>query len=468
MVYTPPSVTVTSIANNRIINISEDARIPAIVGPGPAVRTITDYPIARGSALYDLLPTSGSTVTLTKVALYPGATASDTRWDTYYSLSGSTGSLYWNVDGEAGTNLPLTGEKYYVSYTYPVPDSQYTPQLFIDSKDVQTFYGTEDNGIRVGETTGSGSLAIGANLALENGAPAVMCVQIKGAYDASSTWTTAFNKLKKKDQISYLVPLASGSAGKLAAEAAAILHVNTESAPAIGHEQEAILGASAGKSVDNIVTATTAIANKRVIYVVPGKEVTRTTALGNVLYLDGSWAAAALSGLLTGQINNITPVTGKVISGFVIPDNQYDPYEMNHMANNGACVIHARSGIAKVRHAITTDPTNAETSEISVVAADDLVRRITRTKLTQRFIGKGIIIDDATIAAVKSTLASIWGALRRQHLIQNYGTKVDPTTGEVPISAERDSADPTKINVTGAVQFLYPLNYVTVEFFVYV
>ena len=141
---------------------------------------------------------------------------------------------------------------------------------------------------------------------------------------------------------------------------------------------------------------------------------------------------------------------------------------MNRMANNGAVVLYSRSGLIKVRHGITTDPTDASTSEISVVAGDDLVRRITRSKLTQRFVGKGIVIDDATVASVEATVKTIWGALQRDGLIQSFGTNTDPTTGEVPVTADRDGTDPTRINVSGSIRFLFPLNYITVEFFIYV
>ena len=74
MTYTPPSVRVTSIANNRIINIDEDARIPCIIGEGPTTRIITDTAITRGSGAYDVLPNSGSAVgyiTLSAVSPYP-------------------------------------------------------------------------------------------------------------------------------------------------------------------------------------------------------------------------------------------------------------------------------------------------------------------------------------------------------------------------------------------------------------
>jgi hypothetical protein len=97
-----------------------------------------------------------------------------------------------------------------------------------------------------------------------------------------------------------------------------------------------------------------------------------------------------------------------------------------------------------------------------------MVRRITRDKLNDAYIGKGLVISESTPAAVAATVKAIWNSLVRDGLISSYGTKNDPSTGEVPISAVQDSIEPTRINVTGAVKFLYPLNYISVEFFIYV
>ena len=141
---------------------------------------------------------------------------------------------------------------------------------------------------------------------------------------------------------------------------------------------------------------------------------------------------------------------------------------MNRMAAAGVCVVFAKSGVTKIRHAITTDTSNADNREISVVAADDLVRRVTRTSLTEAYIGKGIVISESTPSAVAATVGAIWNSLVRDGLIASYGTKNDPTTGEVPITASQDPNEPTRINVTGSVKFLYPLNYISVEFYIYV
>ena len=457
MVYTPPSVNVTSVANNRIINIDENARIPCIVGAGPSPRTITDTAITRGTGAFDVLPDSGSAsgyITLSQVSPFPGASSSYSNWSGYHSTSGSS-SIYW--DGTAGSTAPRAGEVYYASYTHAVPSTQFDPTLFVDSKDVKAFYGAE--------STSTGKITIAANMALENGAPAVMCVQVDGNEAVGANWTTALNKLKKKSSIAYIVPVTSGSA----IQNLVIAHCDIESNPNIGHERSCIIGADTTVTdVGGFVTKATALANKRVIFVAPDADVSRLASSGTSLTLGGEYIAASLSGLITGQANVISPVTGKQIVGFTIPDDQFEPYDMNRMAVVGVCVIYSKVGVIKVRHAITTDPTSANTSEISVVSADDMVRRITRDKLDAAYIGKGIVITESTPAAVAATVKAIWSSLVRDGLISSYGTKNDPTTGEVPITAAQDSAEPTRINVTGSVKFLYPLNYINVEFYIYV
>lgn len=454
MAYTPPSVRVTSIANNRIINIDENARIPCFIGEGPSTRTVSNVAIVRGSGEVDVLPNSGSIMTLSTVAAFPDATSSDEHWTGYFDTSGS-GGIYW--DGVAGDSAPRKGEVYYVSYTYPVPLDQYDPQLFVDSNDVKAFYGEE--------STDTGKLTIAANMALENGAPAVMCIQVSGDVGIDANWSTALNKLKKKSNIAYIVPITDS----LTIQNLAVAHCAVESNPDTGHERECIFGADSDTTdVDGFVTKANAFNNKRVIFVAPDENVTRTAASGTVFTLGGEYVAAALSGLITSQDKIISPVTGKQIVGFVIPDDQYEPYDMNRMANAGVCVIYSKSGVIKVRHAITTDTSNADNREISVVSADDMVRRITRNKLQDAYIGKGIVITESTPAAVAATLKAIWNSLVRDKLISSYGTKNDPTTGEVPITVAQDPNEPTRINVTGSVKFLYPLNYISVSFYIYV
>jgi hypothetical protein len=84
------------------------------------------------------------------------------------------------------------------------------------------------------------------------------------------------------------------------------------------------------------------------------------------------------------------------------------------------------------------------------------------------FLNKGIVIGPTTPGAVEEAVKSIWNSMVRDGFIFAYGTKTDPLTGEVPVKAVVDLSDPRQIDVTGAIKFLYPLNYIKVTFFVYI
>jgi len=454
MVYKAPGVEVESIANERIISISEEVRIPAIIATGPSIRTVTDEAVVRaagsGSGNRDYLENFG--VTVTQVAAVPGVSGSYASWAGNWSYGAGSdadnlGYIQWD-SGSAGDGQPREGETYYVSYTYPVPSNQYDPTLFVDTDDVIAFYGAE---------TDASGMTVAANLALENGAPAVMCVQVSGSNDTD--WLTAVDKLKKKKNVAYVIPITTSATR----QGYIINHCATESQPLIGHERECILGMDTSSDVDAHVARAVALANRRDILVFPSDEVERDS-----FTLDGSYVAAAVAGAITGQEKVVYPVTGKTLVGFSITDEGYEPYDMNRLAANGVLVCYSESGIVKVRHALTTDTTSATTQEISVVASDDYVRRITRNKLDERFLNKGIVIGPTTTGIVEESLKAIWNAMVRNGFIYEYGTKTDPTTGEVPIKAVVDPDEPRQINVTGAIKFLYPLNWIKVTFFVYI
>jgi hypothetical protein len=470
MSYTPPNVQVTSIANTRIINISENARIPAVVGYGPSVRYITDEVVTRisgtGSSYVDYLSNYG--VTVTRVSPFPTGlttTGSYSSWSGSWSTGTGTsatslGYIQWN-SGTEGSSRPYNGEVYYVSYNYPVPSTQFEPQTFTDSDDVSEFYGKEDvaNGI-VSSSIGS-PITTAAKIILEAGAPAVICQQVSGTSDAA--WADAFEKLKVKGDVSYVVPLNTTST----VQTSALIHCLVESTASNAHERECIFGMNSGSTIDQIIARAEALNNQRAVLVAPCDNITRSVG-STVLSLDGTYAAAALAGLICSQEKPITPVTGMIITGISFPDDIYKPYDMNRMAGSGVCILYSKSGIIKVRDAITTDPTNADTQEISIVASDDLVRRITRTQLENTYNGKGIVIDSGTPGKVAATTKSIWTTLVDQGFIKTFGTKFDPTTGEVPITAQQDPYEPRRIDVAGAVSYLYPLKFINVQFAIYV
>lgn len=456
MVYKAPGVEVVSIANQRIINISEEVRIPAIIATGPNIRTVVDEAVVRGtgsgSSNLDFL--QHFNVTVSQVAAVPGISGSYSNWAGNWTAGAGTdvnnlGYIQWD-SGTPGDGQPREGETYYVSYTYPVDATQFDPTTFVDSDDVRAFYGEETD-------TSEGCMTIATNLALENGAPAVMCVQVSGSSD--SDWQTAVNKLKKKKNVAYVIPITVDDTQ----QGYIFNHCLIESQPAIGHERECILGMSSSSTVDNHVSRAIALKNGRAILVFPADNVERGD-----FTLDGSYVASAVAGAITGMEKVVYPATGKVLVGFSIPDEEYEPYDMNRLGANGVLVCYSEAGVIKIRHSLTTDPTSADTAEVSIIASDDYVRRITRSQLTDRFIGKGIVIGPETPGLVEEAVKAIWNAMVRDGYIYAYGTKTDPLTGECPIKAVQDNIEPRRINVVGSIKYLYPLNWLYVQFFTYV
>jgi len=467
--YTPPGVQVVSIPNNRIINVTDTQQVPAIVGPGAVVRQVTDEVLVRtsgsgthaitGHLFQDNL--ANYNVTITKISAYPNASGSYGTWDGNHAWRPGTGTanpanIVW-MSGSPGSGQPRYGEFYYASYWYPIPASQFEPKLFLDSKEVAATYGVEDPPLNSPITTA-------ANIAFENGAKAVICVQISGSQDSTSVWTNALNKLKKRTDVSYIVPVSPSSS----IQSTVLTHALTESAAAIGHECRGVFGPEQGTTVDAFLARASALNNSRAVLVAPASSIFRRTAAGNTLSLDGSYAAAAVAGLINSQEHPRDPITGATIVGFTIADDYYEPFDMNRMANVGITVLYSQAGVIKVRHGQTTNTASADTVEISVVDAADFVARITRSNLHNIFIGKGVVIDEGTPARVESATRSLWTSLIKSGDISKFGTKNDPTTGEVAITAQQDTSEPRRINVTGAVSFLYPLNWINVSFYFYV
>jgi hypothetical protein len=242
--------------------------------------------------------------------------------------------------------------------------------------------------------------------------------------------------------------------------------------PDVGLERSTVLGLSpvggVAPTVSDFVAKANALVNRRAILVAPGSSISRTTVSGDTLTLNGSYVAAAVAGTIDGQESPVVPITGSLVTGVTLPDDFYTPGEMNLMASNGVCVVYSKTGINRVRHGLTTDPSSVDTKEISIVASDDLVRRVTRASLTAKYIGKGIVIDPGTVSSVANSVKAIWEQMVKNRMIYAYGTKNDPTTGEVPITANQDPNDPTLINVSGSVKYLYPLNYIQITFSLYV
>jgi hypothetical protein len=486
--YTGPGVTVEVIENKRIISIDEDVRIPAIVGMGPNYIYVTDEAVTRGSSTSDTLANT-STVTVSKIAKYPGIAATSpaaltdiAATPTDYTAD-ANGVITW------ASSFVTAGQTYYVTYKYAVGSEQLEPQLFTDGNDIANYYGEEDNAFNVdGSETHCGNLTIAGRIALENGVPAVYLCQVSsGTTFSTANYTTAIDKLSKLQNVGKVIavfPYNTVTYTQVNTVHAYLLsHVERNSTIDAKKEREAIIGdpytdftidgtghntigyVDAGYSC--FVDKANDYSTKRVMYLAPTR-FSRVNPSGSTMTLDGNYLACAVAGTILSQGKASTPVTGKVIVGGTIPNELWSETEMDFLGAYGVTVITSRSSIMRIRHALTTDTTSAETVEDSVVQQENLVKRTLRTSLGNSFLGKGYVIDDNTLNAVAATTKAILQKLVTDGEIRAFGQTDNPVTGEVAVTAAQDSTEPRRINVACSYAPLYPLVWIKVTASTYV
>ncbi len=367
------------------------------------------------------------------------------------------------------------GDVYYANYTHTVLDTQYAPQTFVDSADILATYGDED--------VSTGVLSIAGQMALENGAPAVILCQVSGS-ETAANYLTAINKLQKQHNVGYVMAVFSSGSITLAnmrtVQGYLKTHADQMSQPSVGLERGVIVGdssdvyASAGgisiegaTEISDYTARAQAIASKQVSYVVPAYG-TRTDKDGNVMELDANFASCAIAGLVTGQVSEEIPVHGFQLVGYTIDNDRWSEFEMNQLGSRGCLTLYSHQDVVKVRDAITTDSTSAETEEISVVDVERRVKRSLRTGLDNAFIGKGLVVNEDTEDDVVGIAESVLNQLVRDSVIVSYGKKNNPDTGEVPIKASQDSSEPRLINLTCSYKPAFPLKYITATVNTYV
>lgn len=486
-VYRKPGVSVESVANARVVNLAEEVVIPAYVGMAPTTVDVSDCTAQRasgsGSNSIDYLCDSSidsSTIEVytlpnSQGTLIPSSSNGTTFW-TYVAgsptASNTNDYLYWTQIASSGSYTPPSQDEiYYVSYTYSVESDHYNPQTFTDTSEVIDFYG--------GEAL-TNPLAIACNLGLENGAPAVIGLQVSGSGTAIQ-YNTSLTKLEKVLNVGFVVPVylnseVASSGSQSTVDSYVKAHCIKMSVPITGRERECVFGRTALSSTttdvqqaNDHVDYSITISHKRVSLGAPANGVSRASS---GLALNGRFCGCALAGSRCGQIKVVYPIHGKTILGLTITDDQYDEYYMNRFGANNVSLLISHNGVVTARDDMTTDGTSADTQEPAIISTDDFIRKTTRNSLHDRFIkskgNKSVVVTPDTRSDIEAAVASIWNTLRKDEYIYDYGTKDDPSTGEKIIRGTQDSNEPRKFLVTGSIKYLYGLKWITVTFYTYV
>ena len=347
---------------------------------------------------------------------------------------------------------PNIGDVYYVSYTYAKPASAY---------DFQVYYSTQEDKVYTayGYPSATNKLSMAAWLAFRNGAKVVGLLQVvkdPGLNDANDAkYAAALTKLQtlypgmsRKPQI--IVPLNTSPTFLPYLSK----HVETQSSIKMRGECVGFFGYANNTNPSTAIATCTSVSSERMVSVYPdGGIITVSDSFGNSLDLvvDGSFVAVAIAALFADpQWDTATPRTHKTITGFKRMFRRLDPNVMNSVAQAGCSLVEQVGSTFRVRHAITTDPSNVLSVQPSITFLKDEVQQDIRD-LFDPFIGRKFL--NSVLTDMTNDLAALFKSKVDAELIQTYSN----------ISVTRDDIDPRIARVKAAYVPVGELTYIMVD-----
>lgn len=340
------------------------------------------------------------------------------------------------------------GDRVQVEYDY-TDDELFKPTVFYDYDDVVEYYGSPFDG----QGGIQSELTLAARLAFLNGASHIIGVAVDSANPESPVqieYEEALNKLVGEPNVSIIVP----ATGMQSILPAVLSHVTTQSQR--GYERRAILGIDGTKtkvSSQAMMDLAQSLRSKRISLVSTPSLQYNIPELDQTTELGGQFAAAALAGLSVSN-SPALPLTRKLVLGFAGVTNRVADGQMNQETQAGLMVIETmRSGALRVRHGVTTNPSNIFTREWTVTGQEDaMVYRIRSYLDADGLIGS--IINDLTLVNVKASAESSLRSLVQDGIIRNYRD----------LKVRQIIDTPDVIEVRFEWQASLPLNYISVRY----
>lgn len=345
--------------------------------------------------------------------------------------------------GRSG-NEPQIGDLYYVSYQYAKTDL--SAALFRDAKAIQAAFGPP---------TPEFPLALGARLALLNGAVLVGLKQVLKAPGSSQasvgSFTAAIDELRKPIQGNIKPDVITPLGTDPAIFAFLNQHCVIMSSPRQEGERMGVVGVAAGTNPLSVQAVAKGLASELMVVVYPDSYVIGIQDdQGNIInqLVDGSFVAAALAASTCApSIDVATPWTRRPVLGFIRPGRLLDPTEANQVAVSGVTVIELVDIGLRVRHGLTTRVDTVITRTPSVTLTIQFVQQSVRTTIDP-FIGQKFT-GTLTKTIVRS-MTAMFGRLIDSVIVAKVSG----------ISAAVDDNDPTIMRTSSIYVPVFPLEYV--------
>lgn len=297
-----------------------------------------------------------------------------------------------------------------------------------------------------------------ARLMFAAGAKRVVCVQSKSA--SLSDYTAAIAKLEEVP-VQYVICDGNNVQGVNNALLTHVVNMSTveNSMPRVGFTSTEQLE----PTVEQVITAATALKSQNMVLTAPGKVLVAVEDADGQSYekwVSGNYANAAIIGMLCNPSRRLaTPLTRKDVTTFGILDAfvHYKKQDTEKMAANGVNVLVQRkaSNTIVVNQGLTTDNTNFGSYYLNIVCCKYEVARLLQAYLDETFIGTEILED--TVSLVQSSIRNTLDGFKGLYL-NNYKD----------LSVTRDADIPTKLNVRFKMSGIFGLDYIDMEFSVYV
>lgn len=355
----------------------------------------------------------------------------------------------------AGKAKIAAGDTYYVTARISkLSDGFFAPKEMQNFSQVEKEYGPEYDAA----TDTINPMVSLARIMFNAGARRIVCVQSKTA--AATDYTAAIAKLEEVD-LQYVLCAGNNVTGVNEALLTHVVNMSTveNSMPRIGFTSTVQLE----PTVDQIITAANALKSQNIVLTAPGKVLINVEDEDGVAYekwVSGNYANAAIIGMLCNPSRRLaTPLTRKDLTTFGILDAfvHYKKQDTEKMAANGVNVLVQRKSTNTIvdNQGLTTDNTNYGSYYLNIVCCKYEVARLLQAYLDDTFIGTEILED--TVSLVQSGIRNTLDGFKGLYL-NNYKD----------LSVTRDADIPTKLNVRFKMSGIFALDYIDVEFSVYV
>lgn len=463
--YLPPGV-YTSEDQTPMVNLQTfTPNLVALVGPSVGYRRHTEAVTLAGTTAVTLshLGVDEATVVVRSVdglttyvvdddyALVEGEGADED------SLTAADNE--WTIARVGGGDI-TAGAVVRVSYQYTDPD-YFNPRRLSDYDDIKDAFGEPIDPITGAITS---PLSFAAKIAMDNGATDLVLVATDSASATAVIRTElsdALDLLLANYDVNIVVPLPAGITGDDNAPGDVInvgddLAAHVDAASADNNFRVGIVG------YDGTVTVTPdsiaqGIASKRVMLAWPNKLSWYNGFAQRTVTVSGIYLAAAYAGRLAA-LRTQDGLTRKQVNGFTGIEASaaltLTPTNKNAWSAAGVAVLEAtrRRGLV-VRHGTSTDPTNVNTREVSVVRIRDaVVRGMNEAVENSGIIGAPIV--EETPLRVKTIIAGVLEQAKDNELIIGYQN----------LKSRLSQIDPSVIEIKFEYQPSYPLNYVLIVF----